>query len=277
MQCVVRDLPLFYEVRGTGMPILCLHGFGCDHQQMTGCLEPLFSQQAGWQRIYLDLPGMGRTPGRDDITSSDDILALVLDFIDAVIGDQPFLLIGASYGGYLCQAILHQRFARVVGMALLCPGVLMERAQRDLPAQTVLVENPALLAELDAADAEEFASIAVVQDRAVWERFQREILSGAKLADEAFLQKISQRYSCSFDVRKLPQPFLRPVLLLTGRQDHVTGYRDVWQILENYPRGTFAVLDRAGHNLPAEQPHLFTALMHEWLERVQEALQKRDA
>jgi pimeloyl-ACP methyl ester carboxylesterase len=115
--------------------------------------------------------------------------------------------------------------------------------------------------------------MAVVQDQYNWERFRDEILSGIRVADEAFLQKINQRYSYSFDVGKLPQPFARPVVLLAGRQDHVVGYRDAWRILENYPRATFAVLDRAGHNLHIEQPQLFNALVGEWLDRVREAMQ----
>lgn len=62
-------------------------------------------------------------------------------------------------------------------------------------------------------------------------------------------------------------------MILTGRQDSLVGYRDAWQLLENYPRGTFAVLDRAGHNVHNEQHQLFNALLGEWLDRVQEILQ----
>jgi pimeloyl-ACP methyl ester carboxylesterase len=273
MQCTIRDIPLFYETYGTGTPIILLHGFSSDHRLMKGCMEPLFTRQSGWQRIYLDLPGMGQTPGGESIKSTDDMLDVVIDFIDAVIPGQPFLLAGESYGGYLSQGVVHHKFEQVAGMALICSGVIMERSQRDLPPRTVMVENPALLAELDPADAEAFASMAVVQDQYTWERFRDELLSGAKIADEAFLQKISQRYSCSLAVGKFPQPFPRPVVLLAGRQDHIAGYRDAWRILENYPRGTFAVLDRAGHNLQIEQPQLFNALIDEWLDRVREAMQ----
>jgi len=273
MECIVRGVPLFYEVYGTGTPIILLHGFSCDHRQMKGCLEPLFAQLQGWQRLYLDLPGMGQTPGKESLKSTDDMLDVVVNFIDAVIPGQPFLLVGESYGGYLSQGVVHHKFEQVAGMALICSGVIMERSRRDLPPRTVMVEDPVLLAQLDPADAEEFALMAVVQDQYHWERFRDEILKGAKIADEAFLQEISQRYSCSFDVGKLPHPFPRPVVLLTGRQDHVAGFRDAWRILENYPHGTFAVLDRAGHNLPIEQPQLFNALVGEWLDRVRETMQ----
>ena len=69
-----------------------------------------------------------------------------------------------------------------------------------------------------------------------------------------------------------PKSVEKPTLILAGRQDAMVGYRDAWKILENYPRGTFAVLDRAGHNLQIEQETLFNALVNEWLDRVEENL-----
>ncbi|MGH2479606.1 MAG: alpha/beta fold hydrolase [Ktedonobacteraceae bacterium] len=275
MECIVRGVRLYYESYGSGLPIILIHGYTPDHRLMKGCMEPLFVQQLGWKRIYLDLPGMGQTPGNEQIKSTDDMLDMVIDFLDAVIPGQQFLIAGESYGGYLARGVVLRKFDQVEGMALICPGIIMERSQRDVPARTIVVEDLRLLAALDPADAEEFSSMAVVQDQYTWERFRDEILSGARVADEAFLQKISQRYSYSFDVETLPQPFARPVAILVGRQDHVAGYRDAWHILENYPRATFAVLDRAGHNLQIEQPQLFHALMSEWLDRVQESLKER--
>ena len=68
----------------------------------------------------------------------------------------------------------------------------------------------------------------------------------------------------------LPEPFVAPTLIVTGRQDSVAGYRDAWGVLENYPRGTFVVLDRSGHFLGVEQEDLFRNLASEWLNRVEE-------
>ncbi|GHO89989.1 2-hydroxy-6-oxo-6-phenylhexa-2,4-dienoate hydrolase [Reticulibacter mediterranei] len=239
-------------------------------------MEPLFVQRSGWQRIYLDLPGMGQTPSNEHIKSTDDLLDVVVDFIDAVIPGHSFLIAGTSYGGYLSRGVLRRKFDQVAGMALICPVIFGDRSQRDLPPRTVIVENARLLAELVPADAEEYSSLAVVQNEENWQRFRDEILSGMSIADEAFLQRISQRYSYTFDVDVLPQPFSKPVVILAGRQDQVTGYRDAWRILENYPRGTFAVLDRAGHNAHIEQHHLFQVLVGEWLDRVRESMQRED-
>lgn len=272
MECTVRNVPVYYETYGSGFPIVYVHGFTADHRLSRGCMEPLFEQRSGWQRIYFDLPGMGQTPGKEHIKCTDDMLDVVVDFIDAVLPEQPFLIAGGSYGGYLSRGVLWRKFAQVAGMALICPVIFGDRSQRDLPSKTVIVENAHLLAELAPTDAQEYAALAVVQNEKNWQRFRDEILAGSRIADNAFLQRLSQSYSYSFDVDALPQPFSKPVVILAGRQDQVTGYRDVWRILENYPRATFAVLDRAGHNAYIEQNELFQALIGEWLDRVQETL-----
>lgn len=272
MKCIIQGIPIYYEAYGSGIPLILIHGFTPDHRVMKGCMEPLFAQRSGWQRIYLDLPGMGQTPGKEQIKSTDDMLDIVVDFIDAVIPGQPFLIAGTSYGGYLSRGVLKRKFDQVAGMALICPVIFADQGQRDLPPRTVIVENAQLLAELAPADVEAYASMAVVQDERNWKRFREELLAGIRIADSAFLRRLSQRYSYSFDVDALPQPFSKPVVILAGRQDQVTGYRDAWCIVENYPRGTFAVLDRAGHHAHIEQSHLFQVLIAEWLDRVRESM-----
>lgn len=82
---------------------------------------------------------------------------------------------------------------------------------------------------------------------------------------------LEANYAFSFDVDALPEePFPAPTLIVTGRQDSLCGYRSAWDLLDNFPRATFAVLDRAGHGLSAEQKMLFRALVGEWLDRVEE-------
>ena len=56
----------------------------------------------------------------------------------------------------------------------------------------------------------------------------------------------------------LDSPFESPTLIITGRQDRVTGYQDAWDLIENIPRETFAVLDRASHFRTNMEEH------HKW-------------
>jgi pimeloyl-ACP methyl ester carboxylesterase len=119
---------------------------------------------------------------------------------------------------------------------------------------------------------EGFESLAVVQSQRVWERTRDEINVGLARADEPFISALQENgYQFSFDVDASPAEYQNPTLILMGRQDAVVGYRDTWELVENYPRGTFAVLDKAGHLLHLEQESLFNSLVHEWLDRVEDA------
>jgi len=54
-----------------------------------------------------------------------------------------------------------------------------------------------------------------------------------------------------------------------GRQDAVVGYRDHLPLVERFARSTFAVLDVAGHGLPADRPAVVEALVADWLDRIE--------
>ncbi|HCC79254.1 MAG: hypothetical protein A2X25_15505 [Chloroflexi bacterium GWB2_49_20] len=271
MECELKDITVHYEMFGEGRPIIMLHGWGGDHRHMVSDMEPCFRQRDGWKRIYPDLPGHGKTPGKDWITNQDKMLDVVLDFIDNVIPGQRFVLAGASLGAYLARGVVHHRPASIDGLLLDVP-VIVHGAKRHVPSHVSLVADPALGSELEPDEAE-FFQIAVVQSRKVVDYIRANFTSGSETGDQAFQAKIREHpgnYAFSFDVDALPKPCPAPTLIVTGRQDSIVGYRDAWEILENYPRGTFAVLDRSGHFASVEQEDLFHALVGEWLDRVEE-------
>jgi len=270
MEFKVKDVTIYYEVHGSGRPILMIHGWSPDHRLMKGCMEPIFhSIDAPWQRIYFDLPGMGKTQGRPWITGSDQMLKVVLEFIDGVIPNQHFVVAGESYGGYLARGVIKERRALVDGLLLICPVANQETRQDNAPALEVLEKDEGFLNSLTEEDRQYFEGISVVQNRRVWERFREEILPGLKVADYAFLEKsLGQHVSYMVDVDLIEEPYQQPTLMVMGRQDSMVGYHDHWQLIENYPRASFVILDKAGHNLQIEQDILFSALVKEWLNRI---------
>jgi pimeloyl-ACP methyl ester carboxylesterase len=243
-----------------------LHGFTPDHRLMTGCFEPVFATRPGWRRVYLDLPGMGRTTAPDHIRGTDDVFAVVREAVDLLVPGR-YAVAGESYGGYLARGLVAASPERASGLALVCPMVVAAHEDRDVPAHQVLVRDAFAAALPRGTD---FDQIAVVQTEETYRRTQQEIVTGLEVADPAALERIGLGWAGTFRLRP-QEPYGGPALVLTGRQDATTGYRDAWPLLEDYPRATFAVLDRAGHNAHIEQPQLFSALVHEWLDRVQES------
>jgi pimeloyl-ACP methyl ester carboxylesterase len=272
MDCELKNITVHYEILGEGRPIIMLHGTGVDHTYLLNDMEPLFHQRDGWKRIYPDLPGHGKTPGMDWITNQDKMLEVVLDFIDRVIPGERFVLLGSSKGAYLARGVVHHRLDSIDGLLLTVPVIIADGEKRETPSHVILVPDPELVSELEPGEAEGYFQLAVVQSRKVLDHVR--ILSKAnEHFNEDFLGKIvdhPENNNFSFAVDTLPKPFPAPTLIITGRQDSVAGYRDAWTILENFPRGTFVVLDRTGHLLVPEQEGLFHALVGEWLDRVEE-------
>src|SRR5687768_14442666 len=129
------DVPVFAVERGDGLPLVALHGAGVDHREVMACLDPVFDGVAGYRRIYPDLPGMGRTPAPETVNSADDVLDVLLSFIDELLGDQPLLVAGHSAGGYFAQAIARRRPQQILGLMLLCP---LLAGTRDVPVDDVV-------------------------------------------------------------------------------------------------------------------------------------------
>jgi pimeloyl-ACP methyl ester carboxylesterase len=200
------------------------------------------------------------------------MLEALLAFIDCLLPEQRFALGGMSAGAYLARGVLCHRASWIDGLLLTAPVIVAADARRTVPPPVTIARDPALLAQLGQ---EEQASLepAVVQGRRVLDALRRDYVPASEVANEELLMAIRQdalRYGFSFDVDALPQPFPGPTLILTGRQDASVGYQDAWGILDNYPRATFVVLDRAGHLLAVDQQRLVHALIGEWLDRVEE-------
>jgi pimeloyl-ACP methyl ester carboxylesterase len=272
MRVRLSKVTVYYESFGKGRPFVGLHGFAPDHRLMKGCLEPVFRRRKGWRRIYPDLPGMGKTSAEDWIVTSDEMLEVVLEFLDKVVPNQRIVLAGESYGGYLARAVTQNKHRIVDGLLLICPLIIADQEKRKLPKPEVLLEDSKFLSALREKDLADFKPGHVVLTRRIWERFSREVLPGLKAADSRFLEKIQEKgYAFSFDLEAYCRTYDKPSLLLAGRQDSSVGYSDAWSIIDKYPRMTFAVLDKAGHDLQIEQERLFKALVNEWLDRVEES------
>lgn len=273
MECVLDQITVHYEAFGDGKPIIILPGWGLNARLTAHEFEQYLQGRDGWKRIYIDPPGHGKTPGKDWITNQDKILEVVLACIDKLTAGQRFSVIGISLGAYLARGVRLYRGESVDGLALLVPGIIAEDQKRTLPPHTVLVEDPTVKNDITPAE-QDMYDMAVVHTRK-WLEYQRSYpeIPPHEMADYGFLGRIREqpeKYAFSFDVDNTPEPFPGPCLIITGRQDAIVGYRDAWNILEKYPRATFVVFDRAGHELE-EKGHLVDVLINEWLDRVEES------
>jgi pimeloyl-ACP methyl ester carboxylesterase len=265
--CKVEKANIYYEEIGSGTPILMIHGFSPDHRLMKGCMEQIFQERDGYRRIYLDLPGMGQTKDYESIQNSDEMLEAVIHFIETTLPNQSFLIVGESYGGYITRGVVAKMPERVMGASFICPMIIPDKNTRTLPEHANIHTDDVFLATLTKEEREDFKGIHVKLDEYTWKRYNEEVVSGMRIADPSFLEKISQAYGFTFQIDQ--ELFPKPSVFLVGRQDHITGYEDSYDILDKYPRATFSILDTAGHNLQIEQSDLMNVHIIDWLKRLE--------
>ena len=163
---------------------MLFHGVTLDHRHMAETFEPIFDGLDGWQRIYVDLPGHGQSPGDDAINSQEDLLKSVIDFATSTFPGQSFAVIGESRGSYIARGFAYLRPDLVDGLCLIVPGGNPSAPPERLPMQQTFVADPDLRAELDESELERFDLLAV-QNRQIVERRRRSIVPALGLHDTA--------------------------------------------------------------------------------------------
>ncbi|GGC83456.1 2-hydroxy-6-oxo-6-phenylhexa-2,4-dienoate hydrolase [Tersicoccus solisilvae] len=252
MECRVGQTTVHYVEHGHGTPVLVLHGAGVDHREAEACFDPGLDVD-GLRRLYPDLPGMGRTAAPPSIRSADDVLDILLGFIDRVARGGDLLVAGHSAGAHYARALAARR-PGVTGLALICPL---------LPDTHDVPTHAPVIARDDLGDAG-FHGYFVLQTPEMLDRYERFVAPAAELVDAVAMDRIGQRW----ELAAAGEPYVGPVLLVAGRRDSTVGWAATADLAEVYPRATLAVLDDVGHALPHEESTLLAALLQDWLRRV---------
>lgn len=231
-------------------------------------MEPCFRGAGAWQRIYVDMPGHGLSPARDDIQSQDDLLDAVREFIEARLPNEEFAVAGLSRGSYIARGLVHTMPDRISGVALVVPGGNPSSDPSRLPAPQVIVEDTTILPELSDGEVWAHENMSVVQRWDIVEKRRQIIAPARAMFDAKQDARVMSAFDFSFAEEEEVTTVDVPGLVVVGRQDSISGYLDGIDLMHRYPRATLAVLDTAGHALAWERPEVFHALVRDWLDRL---------
>ena len=255
----VAGATLRYRDVGDGPVVLALHGAYSTHHELCSALEPLLVPEAGCRWIAPDLTAMGDSPAHSSVASTDDLVDLLDELVEQLVGASPLAVVGHSYGGHLARAIAARRPQQVGGLTLICP--LVPSARHPEP-RAVVRSEPGVLDLVDPALRDEYRGYFVVRTARTAERFAAAVAPSIGRADAGSVARIMDAPEVDPDPDLTP--FDHPTLIVAGRHDSATGYRGAMGLVESYPRATLAVLADAGHALPHEQPELLGALLSDW-------------
>ena len=199
---------------------------------------------SSFKRIYVDLPGQGKSELPMELANSDGLLDVMTDFARQVIRED-FVMVGESYGGYLSRGIMTKMMDKVMGLGLICPVGVPDRTKRELPEM----------------------NMRIIDCNFAYDRYRRDIRDAAPTIQRNFIRKLLKNYLMSFEPDEIiaDEKFMKPAVFIMGRQDIVTGYRDFMNMYECYPRATMLILDGGGHQLQRENIPMFETAMKNWL------------
>lgn len=106
---------IFSKVKGNGLPIVLLHGYGEDHTLWDNLVDSLSST---YKTIAIDLPGFGKSTRLDGQFSIDDVAETVFEHVRLQLGLTGFVLFGHSLGGYVALSIADNHHEDILGLGL---------------------------------------------------------------------------------------------------------------------------------------------------------------
>ncbi|MDQ2692328.1 MAG: alpha/beta hydrolase [Chloroflexota bacterium] len=231
----VNDIQLAYERRGTGTPLVLLHGFPLDHNlwdEVVPLLEDTFDL------IIPDLRGfggstMGAIPDSLDTYASD--IAGLLDYL----GIQQAAIAGHSMGGYVALAFVGLYPERVRGLGLVASQVLADTAER----KEGRYKSAADVAENGIGSVVDAMTTKFTPDERLQTYARQSMERQQPAAYIGALKSMAERR----DSTSLLSTLNFPVVIVHGDADALVPVDRAREVKEALPQAHFVVIDGAGH------------------------------
>jgi len=249
----INGVDLYVEERGTGAPIVCIHGAGSTTLAWSSAIDDL--SRLG-RVIAYDRRGCARSerPAHYDRTSiaehADDAAAL----IDALDG-APAVVIGRSYGATVATDLALRYPERVRALVLLEGDASREQAPAVAEWIDRLTDRLLAVATQDGVDAVAKALVTEVAGESAWQAFPDEIRGLLQSNGPAILAELQGEWWLDADGAALAT--IRQPTLLVAAEDSPAEFREPIEALAALLPNARTALVGGGHLIdPAAPPVL---------------------
>lgn len=264
MRVQLPEIVVAYDQRGSGPPLLLLHGYTLSRRLWQPQLE-LLADAA--QVIAPDLRGFGETDAPAGPYTIDQYADDAAGLLHSLGISQPVVVAGLSMGGYVALAFWRRHAARVAGLILAAT-----RAGADSPAGRQARDQAAALAQ----DSQGGGSAAIIdgilpkmlaprayQGDPALVAMARGIMTGAPVTGiVAALMAMRDRP----DATETLSAITRPVLVIHGLDDQLIPPAEAEAMHQRLPNARLALVPNAGHLVNLEQPLTFNAEVRNFLQ-----------
>jgi len=260
----IRDVSLFVESRGSGDPLVLMHGGpGADHWTLVA-LRPLADERT---LVFYDHRCNGRSAGGDVESMTFDNLAADADALREALGFERWAVLGHSFGGMVAleYAVRHpERVSRLVLLdtggegRLSTEGAAAELARRGAdPRKVELVRRwfngefePREMMRILLRIGDAYASEPGIR------RTLTDLLRGewrTKMRAEPLIfagRRLLPGWSAMDRLGRIEAP----TLVVAGRDDFIFPPDHQQALAAGIPEASLLLVDRAGHNAHSERP-----------------------
>ena len=249
---------LWYETRGSGKPLILIHGFGSDHFSWDGIFEALSASRLV---VRYDLRGFGASLDRatESFSHTEDLEAL----LDALKIERCDVL-GVSMGGAIAANFALRVPARVNRLVLESPALVGWEWSESWRNLWRTIVKAARAGDLDEARRLWWMHPVFETTRAIPMAATKLHATIDSYSCVHWAQGDRQEHVMVPDVERLQQ-LAAPTLLLTGDKDFAD-FRLIAEIIEAAaPNATRIDYAGAGHLLHLEQPERFLSDVQSFL------------
>jgi pimeloyl-ACP methyl ester carboxylesterase len=240
----VQGIELEVVRRGSGRPILVLHGF----QTIDPAARFVELLARHGEVIAPSGPGFGHTPRPKDFDTVYDLVHLYLEMLDTLRGDK-VILIGFSFGGWLAAEVAAACQHRLGKLVLVDPVGIKISGPETPDILDVFNRSPEEVRQKSWHDPERFAPD--------FDTMSDEALVVYARNHEALCLYAWHPYMYNPQLPRWLGRITVPTLLLWGASDGVVtpDYGRAYSRL--IPASRFELIERAGHHPQIEQPEAF--------------------
>jgi pimeloyl-ACP methyl ester carboxylesterase len=257
---MVNGVELAAVDRGTGLPLLLVHGFPLNHSlwqaQIDACAESCHV-------IAPDLRGFGTSGVSEGEVSMEQMADDLAGLLDTLGVREPVVFAGLSMGGYIAWEFWRKYGPRVAGLILCNTRAAADSpeaaANRRLMADRVLREGPAPIA--DAMIPRLAAEVTLVRYPERVEAVRHMIFSN----DPRGIAAASRGMANRADATPLLPQIACPTLLIAGQYDQIVPLAEMRAMAEAIPNARLVEIRDAGHLTPLENPAEVNAAMLSFL------------
>ena len=247
-----------YKERGSGPPLLWLHGIGGNQHSFDAQLSH-FSRS--WRCVAWDMPGYGDSPTPENLSFEmmADAVATLLDHL----GEPQAAVLGHSMGGMVAQSFALRHPGRVRALVLAASPAAFGKPGSDF-AEKFLAQR---LAPLDEGKTPADFAPGVV--RGLFAHPENQTAIDAAVASMASLSAGSYRAALNclvtFNNRDRLTEIKCPTLLLAAEADTTTPPKAMESMGGKIPNASYHCLSGLGHLANMEGPEQFNAAVDQFL------------